>query len=117
MGRKHFRPRVLQPNGNGEAVLPAGIPAPLNVVYKKDAETAARIAYATGRRDAMVTLAEEMKVLDGQFIAVTDMVEAIEHAAEEFTAVIERMQAGDTEPQSPEAEAAAKARERIILPS
>lgn len=84
---------------------------PMNVVMRKDAETAARVAYATGRRDALTTLADEMKVLEGEFLAVSDMIDAIEKAAVEFTEVIEQLEAGG--PKTPDE----RARERIIVPS
>ncbi len=116
MSRKKFTPRAVPGNG-GVLVPPTVVPAPMNVVLRKDAERAAQIAYATGRRDAMLTLALEMKVLDGQFIAVTDMVDAIERAAEEFTKTIEAMQQGEPAEAQPEKDAAEQARERLILPS
>jgi len=114
MTQKKFRPKVI--NGAEPTMAP---PAPMNVVLRKDAETAARVAYATGRRDAMTTLAEEMKVLTGQFIAVDDMVESIEAAAVEFDAIIQRINDGTPNEGEvdPEAEARDKARERLILPS
>lgn len=106
--------------GNGEPTpVIRPMPAPMNVVFRKDAERAVRVAYATGRRDAMLALSLEMKALAGQFIAVDDMTEAIEKAAEEFTALIEAHERGEVPPsdQTPEQTAAEKARERIILPS
>ena len=88
--------KVFKPN-------PATVP--MNVVLRRDAETAARVAYATGRRDAMLALAEEMGVLSGQFMAVDDMIEAITSAAKEFTEVIEQLESTEI------------TRSRIIVPS
>lgn len=111
MAQKKFKPQIVGGGGN------IGVPAPVNVVLRKDAERAAQVAYATGRRDAMVTLANEMKALDGQFIEVTDMVAAIELAAVEFGEVIAAIEAGETQQPDPEAKASAEARARLVLPS
>ena len=87
---------------------------PMNVVLRKDAEIAARVAYATGRRDAMLSLAGEMQGLSGQFLAVDDMIEAITKAASEFNDAITRLEQGhDTIEQTP----AEIARARIVVPS
>lgn len=81
-----------------------------NVVLRKDAENAARVAYATGRRDAMLALASELQPLQGQFLSVVDVVEAITKAASEFNESIVELEAlYDAE--------SAKSRSRIIVPS
>lgn len=102
MSTKVFKPKVV----------PA-TPAPMNVVLRKDAEIAARVAYATGRRDAMLSLAQELQSLSGQFLSVDDVVEAITKAASEFNDAIAHLEEGhDALPTPAEA-----ARARIILPS
>jgi hypothetical protein len=86
-------------------------PVPMNVVLRKDAEIAARVAYATGRRDAMLSFAEELQVLSGQFLAVDDVIDAVGKAASEFNDTITRLEQG-TEQTPAEA-----ARARLVLPS
>lgn len=84
-------------------------PAIANVVLRKDAEIAARVAYATGRRDAMLALAHELQPLQGQFLSVVDVVEAVTKAASEFNESIVRLEI--------EQNASEAARSRIIVPS
>lgn len=110
MSQKKFKPQIVNGGGN------IGVPAPVNVVLRKDAERAAQVAYATGRRDAMLALAQELSVLEGQFIEVGDMVEAITKAAAEFDVVIAALERGEA-PVDAEAEASAAARARLVLPS
>lgn len=86
-------------------------PVPMNVVLRKDAEVAARVAYATGRRDAMLSFAEELQILSGQFLAVDDVIDAVAKAASEFNDTITRLQ------EEREVTPAEAARARIIVPS
>jgi len=94
-----------------EPVIAGRPPAPMNVVLRKDAEVAARVAYATGRRDAMLSFAEELQVLSGQFLAVDDVIDAVGKAASEFNDTITRLE------QEREQTPAEAARARLVLPS
>lgn len=92
-------------------------PAVLNLVRRGDAEVATRVAYATGRRDAMLVLAVEMAAIAGQVIAVDDLIEAVKAAAAEFDVEVERIKKGEPPAETSEETAARKARERLVLPS
>src|SRR5512137_197687 len=92
MPPRHRRRLGLDGRQPRVGALPMTTPVPMNVVLRKDAEVAARVAYATGRRDAMLSFAEELQILSGQFLAVDDVIDAVAKAASEFNDTITRLQ-------------------------